>query len=153
MTIKLLRKLVISNQNDARQYQLQELYLEYFEQLNSFLDFLEIPEASTMIMQLQASTDLHNMFILRFTHVLTENNPFLDLNGEAIEIESIKLVCKTFTRNAPNPVLFIMLTSNPMAVVDIHNETRVLKNPNTADGEPLLTVLLDNNTRIDTRDE
>lgn len=149
MTIQLIHRLTISNKDDARRYQLGTLYIEYFNQLNLWLDFLDIPVSSiTMPMQLEATTKLHNMFILKFTEVLKNDNPFVDLNGELIAIESIELVCKTFTKNASNPTLLILFKSKPMEVVHSNNTRRVLRDSSTIDGEPLLIVDLDKDTRI-----
>jgi len=146
MTIQLLHKVVIRNQDDAKRYQLELLYTDYFKQLNLQLDFLGIRDGASvpMPMQLEATTNLHNTYVRQFTAVLEQANPFVDLNDQPINIESIQLVCKTFIRNAVDPVLFILLQSKPMEVVDSYGSTKVLKNPSTIDGNPVLTVELDN---------
>jgi len=151
-TITLSRKLVISSEDEAKQYQLELLYKSYTADLDFHLDYRGIQPGKTIRIdsQFEINAALNTLYADKFASVLKRVKPFVDLRDMPIDIEHIHLACKTFIRSEPSPVVFIFMETIPMVVVDTHNDTKVLKNPNTADGNPLLSVELDKFTVIAT---
>jgi hypothetical protein len=149
-TIQLSHKIVISNSEEAKQYQLENSYDKYFKELDYQLETRGIDQdrAIPINVQFEINEVLNITYANEFKAIIDRVKPFTDLRDIALELESIRLVCRTFTKKASRQVLFIFLESKPMVVADSYGSTKVLKNPNTADGNPLLTVELDKSTVI-----
>jgi len=148
--IQISRKIVISSPEEAKPYQLELLYDSYFKELDFQLDCRGVNPGVTIPFPIQFEINeiLNTTYVRQFESILNRVKPFVDLSEIPLDIESVKLACRTFTRNASRQVLFIFLESKPMAVVDSYGSTKVLKNPSTADGNPLLSVELDKSTVI-----
>ncbi len=142
-TVQLSRKITISNEDDAKRHSVERWYTEYFQELNILLKYRGVPSGGTIPVpiQLELNLSLNNSYASSFCHALTEVGAFKDLNEQPMQIDHVKLACKTFIREAANPVLLIFITTKVLHLIESFGSMLLLKDA-TVDNNPLLSIEL-----------
>ncbi|MGF7039108.1 hypothetical protein [Mucilaginibacter lappiensis] len=146
--IQLSKKLIISNEDEAKAYNIEQWYGEYFKEINYQLEFLGKPPGSAVTNQtrIAINKEVESLYAPRIASKLSQNNPFVDLNDHELELESILTISKTYDRGVNNGVLYLYLVTKTLELLDTIGNFLIIKNP-VEEGR-LLSVQLDTYTTI-----